>query len=357
MTSISVLRASQLSDSDVARWNEILASNPCLDSPYFRPEFTLAVAKVRNDVEIAVLRYGGEIRGFFPFQRGRFNVGSPIGGRLSDFHGPITENGLSLPFQEVVERCGLRTFPFDHLLVEEPSRLPAHSQVCGSPYLALPNGFDAYLSTQKYYSKHIGQYVRKKNKIERENGVLVTNFDSRSQGDFNQLFDWKVDQYQRTGAFNPFRFQWPTDLLKEIWSMRTESFRGVLSTVHIGKELLGAHFGMISHGVLHYWFPAYNPDYHKYSPGNLMLLEIAEKGSRQGVAKIDLGKGTEPYKLCFGSAQTLVAEGCVRTPTLGNLVADRCLAMKDWVKSSPLKSPALAAAGMVRPIREWFAFH
>lgn len=357
MTPISILSAEQLSDSDVARWKEILSSNPCLDSPYFRPEFTLAVAKVRRDVEIAVLRNKGQICGYFPFQRGRFNVGHPIGGRLSDFHGLIAEKGQPFSLQEVVEACGLRTFPFDHLLVEEPTCLPPQSHVCGSPYISLVDGFETYLSIQKQYSKHTGQYLRKRNKIEREQGEVVTNMDSRSEVDFQQLLAWKISQYQRTGAFNPFRFQWPLDLLKEIWSMQSDSFRGVLSTIHVGGVLLGAHFGMMSQGTMHYWFPAYNPDFHKYSPGNLMLLEIAEKGSQLGIQKIDLGKGTESYKLCFGSAQTLVAEGCVRAPSLRNFVADRCVAAKEWIKSSPLKSPALATAGMLRPIREWFAFH
>ncbi|MCA9071914.1 MAG: hypothetical protein KDA84_23460 [Planctomycetaceae bacterium] len=88
-----------------------------------------------------------------------------------------------------------------------------------------------------------------------------------------------------------------------------------------------------------------------------MLIEILEKGNKQGMQKIDLGKGTESYKLCFGSAQRLVAEGCIRSASLGNFVADRCLAAKEWIKSSPLKTPALATAGMLRPIREWFAFH
>ncbi|MCA9068874.1 MAG: GNAT family N-acetyltransferase, partial [Planctomycetaceae bacterium] len=125
----------------------------------------------------------------------------------------------------------------------------------------MPYGFETYIATQKHFSKHVSQYLRKRNKIERDLGELVTEFDSRSELDFKQLFDWKIDQYQRTGAFNPFRFQWPMELLKEIWGMQSDSFRGVLSTIRIGDELLGAHFGMISDGVLHYWFPAYNPDY------------------------------------------------------------------------------------------------
>lgn len=357
MSSISVLSADQLSESDVARWKEILSASPHLDSPYFQPEFTLAVAKVRHDVEVAVLRDQGAICGFFPYQRGRFGAGSPIGGRLSDFHGLIAEPKQPFSFFDVIQGCGLRTFPFDHLLVQAPSRLVPQSHVCGSPYLNMPDGYETYFKTQKHYSKHLSQYVRKRNKIQREHGECITNFDNRSETDFQQLLEWKISQYHRTGAFNPFRFQWPLELLRDIWSMRSESFRGVLSTIHIGEKLLAAHFGMMSHGTLHYWFPAYNPEYQKYSPGNLMLLEIAEEANKRGVHKIDLGKGTESYKLCFGSAQTLVAEGCVRVPSLGNVVADRLFAAKEWIKTSPLKSPALATAGMLRPIREWFAFH
>ena len=77
---IRLIPAEQLTPEHVAAWADIQRAEAALDSPYFRPEFTQAVAAVRGDVEVGVLEEGGEPVGFFPFQRGRGNVARPVGG-------------------------------------------------------------------------------------------------------------------------------------------------------------------------------------------------------------------------------------------------------------------------------------
>src|ERR1700730_19289886 len=86
------------------RWREWQQSNPALMSPYFRPEFTRAVASVRSDVFVAVIE---DAEGFFPFQRDRFGIGRPVGARMSDYHGVITRPGFSYDARQLVDRCGL----------------------------------------------------------------------------------------------------------------------------------------------------------------------------------------------------------------------------------------------------------
>ena len=51
---IELLRPSSLAAVHWQRWSQFQAAEPALDSPYFRPEFTQAVAKVRRDVEVAL---------------------------------------------------------------------------------------------------------------------------------------------------------------------------------------------------------------------------------------------------------------------------------------------------------------
>jgi CelD/BcsL family acetyltransferase involved in cellulose biosynthesis len=226
----------------------------------------------------------------------------------------------------------------------------------GSPYISMPYGFTDYIKTQRFYSKHLCECQRKLNKIERERGKLQIVLDSRSEADFEQLLRWKQEQYQRTGAFNPMRFPWTLELLRKIWNETSESFRGVFSALYVGDQLIGAHFGMRSGSTLHYWFPAYNPEFQNYSPGNLLLMEIARAGSEAGITKIDLGKGSEEYKLSFGSAQTLVTEGCVYQASLLGHLDNTFQKTKDWLKSSPLQRPVKATAKALRPLREWLTF-
>lgn len=356
MFTLDLVSGAQLSSDHIDGWRDLLRMLPWLDSPYFQPEFTQLVASVRGDVEVAFIEAEGNLVGIFPFQRGRLGRGKPIGGRLSDFHGVIGDPKAVLLQTDLLSKCRLRSFQYDHLMINHFPQGAVPPLVEGSPYISMPHGFADYVQTQRTYSKHVPQYQRKLSKLEREHGELRIVLDSRSEADFQQLLTWKQEQYQRTGAFNPLRFSWTMELLRKIWNETGESFRGLFSTLHVGDQLVGAHFGMRSGSILHYWFPAYNPAFHNYSPGNLLLLEIARAGSDAGITRIDLGKGSEEYKLCFGSAQTLVAEGCAYQPSLLSHLDNTCQKAKSWLKSSAFNRPVKATAKALRPLREWLAF-
>src|SRR5438045_3593270 len=82
-------RVDELTEADCLLWLDIQQQSAVYASPYFRPEFTRSVAAVRQDVEIAVLKQDQATVGYWPFQRGKLNLGRPIGGKMSDYHGPI----------------------------------------------------------------------------------------------------------------------------------------------------------------------------------------------------------------------------------------------------------------------------
>src|SRR5258707_3012366 len=48
-------------------------------------------------------------------------------------------------------------------------------------------------------------------------------------------------------------------LMSRLLHTRDPAFAGILSTVHIGDDLVAAHFGIRADGVLHWWFPVYDP--------------------------------------------------------------------------------------------------
>ena len=86
---IELTTPERLSQRDCEQWSQFQREDVALESPFFRPEFTFAVASVRSDVEVAILRDSGETVGYFPFQRRRRELAKPVGGRLSDYHGVI----------------------------------------------------------------------------------------------------------------------------------------------------------------------------------------------------------------------------------------------------------------------------
>ncbi len=141
---IEAIPAVQLTAGQLSLWSQFQRAWASLDSPYFRPEFTQAVAAVRSDVEVGILEDGNEVMGFFPFQRGKGNVGVPAGGKMSDFHGLISPQNTDFNPMEILKGCNLSAWHFDHLVAEQDIFRPYHWSVAGSPYMDLRGGWAAY---------------------------------------------------------------------------------------------------------------------------------------------------------------------------------------------------------------------
>ena len=81
---------------------------------------------------------------------------------------------------------------------------------------------------------------------------------------------------------NVFAFPWTRALLDRIFACRGEAFAGELSALYAGDRLAAVHFGMRSYGVLHLWFPSYDADLAKFSPGLIHDLELHQGRGRAG---------------------------------------------------------------------------
>src|SRR4051794_12390922 len=101
MINVRLTRPEKLTSEELALWDRLQRQQPDFESPYFRPEFTQAVAGVRQDVEIAVLQQDGKAVGFFPFQRSSLNLGKPVGGKLNDFHGVLLPRGVHIDARQL----------------------------------------------------------------------------------------------------------------------------------------------------------------------------------------------------------------------------------------------------------------
>ena len=350
------LREAALAPELVRAWSEIQRANPALDSPYFRPEFTLEVAAVRDDVEVAVVERGGSPVGFLPFQRGRWNVGFPVGAKLSDFHGLVAEEGLDWDARELIGGCGLATWQFDHLLATQKAFEPHHYHRDGSPYVDLSRGFEGWREERRQAgSKLLGQALRKARKIEREVGPLRLEWHSDSREVFERLLAWKSEQLADTELVNVLRLPWVIALLDRIRQIGGEEFCGVLSALYTGEELLAAHLGMRSREVLHWWFPVYNRERQRYSPGLILLVELAREAGERGVRRIDLGKGDESYKSSFASGSIALAEGAVDCRAAIRIGRNAWRRTRERVHASPLRGVAKIPGRMFYHLRQWLA--
>ena len=354
---IRSIRADRLTADHVAAWASIQRADAALHSPYFRPEFTQAVAAVHGDVEIGVLEEAGEPVGFFPFQRSGRNVARPVGGKMSDFQGVIVRSDVAWDPQQLLRGCRLSAWHFDHLIASQRPLQPYHWNVAPSPYLDLSRGWEGYKSEQlAIHRDSFKRLMHKHQYATREAGPPRIEIDSVNSAAFQLLVKWKTAQYRRTGVTNVLGFDWTVALLQRVLAARGEGFSGMMSVLYVGDMVAAVLLSMRSFDVLHAWFSAYRPEFAQLSPGLIFWPELAKAFPAIGIRRIDLGKGPEEYKTHLMSATVDVAEGSIDLRSVAGTVRRNWHRAYQWARRSPLRRPLLAPGRVLRSMVESRSF-
>jgi CelD/BcsL family acetyltransferase involved in cellulose biosynthesis len=305
---VDVVSAETLGQTEVERWSE-LQRQSVYRSPFFRPELTLAVAEVLV-TRVAVIEDAGRVVGFFPFQA-RLRSGRPIAWPRSDYHGPVLDVSAELDPRALVRACRLATWTFDHLPAELAAFAPYSSGRAESPALDLSDGFESYLASRSHRSDVRVTAGRTTRKLEREVGPLRLVPESDETGLLELLFEWKRRQYIETGVRDVLADGDSRELLERMLGIRTPDFAGTLTVLYAGNEIAALLLGLRTADVWHDWFPVYNQELRRYSPGIILLLELARNVAPLGIREIDLGKGEARYKLALANRSHELMEGCV----------------------------------------------
>ncbi|GAA1610404.1 GNAT family N-acetyltransferase [Nonomuraea maheshkhaliensis] len=305
MSGLRVKAFDELSAAELDAWEAVRAANPALDSPYFHPGFSAAVHASGRTVHVAV---GNDV--FVPHHRdGRLL--RPAGWPGADFQGPILAAGAAFRPLDLLGN-GAGGYAFDHLVPDAPgferwvlSRRP-------SPYLDVTGGLTGYLGRASKSGKdNMGQARRRAARAERDLGAVRFEADAVDAGALARVIELKRAQYAATGAQDYFAEPGRIKLLEALLGIRDPGFGGVLSTLRAGPHLLAAHFGLRSGGVLHWWFPVYDPAFAKLSPGWILLRELVAAAPSLGIARIDLGRGEDEYKRRARTGESVVCQGIV----------------------------------------------
>lgn len=342
-----IIQGKELSDDLVCLWTEIQESNAELSNPYFCPEFTMTLAKVREDVRIALFQDGNETVGFLPFHYSRGGIARPIGLGLSDYHGVIARSDTNWTADQFMRGCKIVRWEFDHLLASQKQFADRHVNVSTSPIIDVSHGFASFeASLDKSGRKQFKEAQRKSKKFESEMGPLKFTIHSKEKSILHQMFKWKSLQCQQSGTVDYFALDWCTDLIERIHEKQDSHFGGILSCLHAGDQLAAVHFVMYSPKVWHSWFPAYNNDLQQYSPGLILLYEMISAAADKGINHIDLGKGLSLYKKRVMTGGIPVAEGCLEIPSLLNQARYLRNKLELWSQRSALK-PILRIPGRI----------
>lgn len=292
-----------------AQWHATLSCQADFANPFFNPLFTESVGDLCPDVFVALLETDGQL-GFFPFELNGTRTARPPGGKLCDYQGVIAPAGLNWTAQELLRGCHIDRYHYKRMLCSQKQFKSYHTAYGCSALIDLQEGFEAYSrKLEARGSALIKKVMNYRKKLERDHGPLRYQASCHDENVFEWLRACKSAQYIRTGLQDRLQIPWIVRLLRQLHAGGTPEFGGMLSVLWAGDEIAAAHFGLRAKAVLHYWFPGYNLAFKNYSPGLILLLELARNADRHGTFRIDLGRADAPYKRRFMSGGNPIAEG------------------------------------------------
>ncbi|MGW8063518.1 GNAT family N-acetyltransferase [Streptomyces ziwulingensis] len=313
-----VLRPEELGEGEREHWRELRARSTAPRNPFMEPEFTDAVGRVRPRARVAVVYDGGDIAGFLPYERGPLGQGRAIGLGVSDCQGAVLRPGLVPDTRRLLRACSLSSFAFDNLEADQGLFVPAAAEEHATYVIDVAKGYEAYESVLRARSpKFLKTTLAKERRLGRQVGGVRFVFDERDPAALRTLMEWKSAQYRRTGRRDRFAQEWISRLVARLAGTRAPGCTGTLSVLYAGGRPAAAHFGLRSATVLACWFPAYDPDLAKYSPGLVLHLRMAEAAAAEGIGMLDMGRGAAEYKDALKTGELPVYEGAAARPGTG----------------------------------------
>jgi CelD/BcsL family acetyltransferase involved in cellulose biosynthesis len=304
----------------IAQWNIWASRNGHPVSPYFRYEFTEAVARARSDVRIAVLEDEGELVGFFPHHAPYGGIVRPVGAPMSDYQGIVAGDHSRLDPQRVVKATGGSAIVFDNWYSPQGGLPEARREREGSVIVDLAGGAGAYFEERtRLHRDHFRKTARRLRAAERDFGPVRVELGDASGEAFATLSAWKQAQYLSTGKLNVLRIGWVKSVLDDLRAREGDEFGGLTASLWFGDRLAAVEFGLVGDDVYHSWFPAYDPQLARYSPGLLLLHGLFERANGRGLKRIDLGRGGAHYKKYYASYEVPLDQGRMLVPGLASL--------------------------------------
>lgn len=356
--SFALEKPSELTASERAAWREFIAANPALGSPYFALEFAECCEEARADTRVLVQRRAGMAEAFLPLHVGRIGYARPLGGPLGDVQGVILAPGTGFDLNQALRAVGLPVFNFENALMSQ-STFREHARHCdGSWIMDLSEGYEAWREARKAVSakplRNLESRRRRLEAIEEGHRYVL---DDRREGALEMMIAWKRAQYRRTGVFDVFSVAWTRDLLAAILRRQSDDFSGLISSLWVGERMIAIHVGMASARLCHYWFPAYDPDFARLSPGMLMIDEMARTAAGFGHLGIELGPGDFQFKRDLGSYQVGLASGFAAMPSLLGMARKTCARVTEADADRPATGLAALPGKAIRKLDRLAAYH
>jgi CelD/BcsL family acetyltransferase involved in cellulose biosynthesis len=306
---VTVVRPGDLGPGEASLWAMFQRSSPATLNPFLSLTFARAVGRCRPGARVAVVETGRQIEAFLPFEMAGGRMGMPIGYPMNDLQG-FVGRGTPTDARDVIRQAGLRGWRFVAAPAEQGALVPHYYQgtLARVPVIDLAGGYQSYLSSRRKASTR--RIAEKKRALERRLGTLSLNWSSPDpHAHLQQLIDWKTARYG--GARRLFSDPTARAILDELRTEPGDDCRGLLSVLSAGERVVALFFGLIAYESLCSWFPTYDRELSRYSPGRMMWHPLAEEAARRGITRLDLGYGQDEYKIGLANASYPVIGGAV----------------------------------------------
>ena len=237
-----------------------------------------------------------------------------LGGQISDYQGALLSSDCSERLTErlflVIWKAIQETLPhFDANVLEKQPELigtqknpllylSCEPHASSAHYTQLSKPLNAFVKTRRSNKWLSG--VRRKQRRLAEHGkieftVLMQGKDVQITVDTMIL--QKSQSYKKLGVADIFEEHGHRDFVKTLSDNQTENGFVYLCKLTLDERIIATHWGLIYKQRFYHLFPTYEHGiFAKYSPGNILLLNMFEWCIQNGVCIYDFTVGDEPYK-------------------------------------------------------------
>ena len=314
--SVRWLPIGDLKRPEISRWHEIVDGRPEFRSPFLQFEYAREVGLSCPGVRVGVIGSGETPAGFWPLQEeSRSRIAIPVGGPLNGLQGLLADPGLAVQPCRLLSEAGLSGWKFSHQLPEQAEFAPYAFESLESPLIDVSQGFAPYLEerlSRGHTNRNITNTQRKKRRLARDAGDVSVETRCLDPGILDTLISWKRVQLQETARRDPFhRFPWVNGFLVRCLELEDPRFRAEMFVLRANQAPIAMLYGFRSFENYHGVFLGFDRRYASFSPGIILLVELAKAAQELGIDFINLGKGDEFYKKTLESRSLLVSTGLV----------------------------------------------
>ncbi len=295
--SVEIRNLAELSAEEGVQWNRWARADPDLSSPYFRWEFARTAGPICPGSAVAVFKRDGRVVGYYPHQR-RGGTVQPLAAPMNDYHGVIAAAAWIGEAPQTMRRN--------------------HSVVSVVPE---EGGFDAwYARRRKAFPKYFKDKERSRRGLDGAFRAVEIEIGLHDHALLKRLIIEKSEQYRRTGHHDIFACGWTEQVLHALMDCQGEDgFGASMAVLRVDGRVVAMEYSMHAGRHFHLWFPVYEQEVARWSPGIVLTQETIRLGSERGYRIFDYGVGVGGnYKKYYDDGGLVTAEGVVARPGVGN---------------------------------------